>query len=789
MTYLSLPLVTAFLVFLTGLLPGLRFGGSVLLLGAGAVLVLAGGVVLGRERPRTTGGPSLPPALLVAFALAGAALGAGGNRAARDDCRARFPEGVRLTVRGVLGADFRGATEDDPVPLLPLEVTEVRAGRELIPGCGGEVRVRLPERTAPMLAGAEVVARGVWSRSSPPVTPSAWPRDPSFAGFLELRGITGSTPPSLVAHPLLTLRGRAEAHLYRVFGAHASLADALVLGRREGLDPALNTVFAQSGLVHLLAISGGHVALLAGVLLLLGRALRVPRVPVIWATIALMTLYLAVIGAPASAVRSGIMVGLGLAAILLQRPSAALPVVAASALVILAVNPASVLDPGFQLSYAGVLGILLLRGAMMKRIPAVWRHGRIGRLLVEPLVVSVAAFVATAPATAAQFGQVAPISILANLPAIPLTSLALVGIGAGALTEPLVPPLGHLFADGTGLALDLLSRVASFAASVPWGHHAVAPPQWGLWAVVAAAVLLALDAGARMRAAVRWAVAMGAAGAAFLAVPALAASHDTGLEIHFLDVGQGDAIAIRTPADRWILVDAGPRGEHFDAGERRVLPFLREHGVSRLEALVVTHPDADHIGGAPAVLRGVEVGRLVEPGLAVGKPLYLETLHTAQERGTAWVAARQGRTLSLDGVTLAFLWPVQAMLDANPEANKISAVMQLRYGSFAALLTGDADTEVEGRLVERYGDSLRSQVLKVGHHGSRTSTSDALLDAVRPELAAVSVGRRNRYGHPTPETLARLAAHHVPVVRTDREGTVSIRVAGGGNSGWRRIEP
>ncbi|HEX2187435.1 MAG TPA: ComEC/Rec2 family competence protein, partial [Longimicrobiaceae bacterium] len=375
------------------------------------------------------------------------------------------------------------------------------------------------------------------------------------------------------------------------------------------------------------------------------------------------------------------------------------------------------------------------------------------------------------------------------LPAIPLTSLALVGIGISALVEPLVPPLGRMFADGTGLALDLLDCVARLAVAVPGGHRAVAPPQGWLWGAVAVVVLLALDAGAKLRATVRWTVAAGAACAAFLLLPPLAAgTHAGALELHFIDVGQGDAVAIRTPADRWVLVDAGPRDEGFDAGERRVLPFLRARGARRVEALVLTHPHADHVGGAPALLTAMEVGRVVDPGLPAPSPWYLETLRAAEARGVPWAAAQQGRTLTLDGVTLEFLWPRAGSLDGVADANKISAVIHLRYGGFSALLTGDAGDEEEAALLAAR-PGLRATVLKAGHHGSRTSTSGALLDAVRPELVVVSAGRRNRYGHPAPETLRRLAARGIPVARTDREGTVGVRVAAGGHDGWERVEP
>ncbi|HEU0014764.1 MAG TPA: hypothetical protein VFQ45_13845, partial [Longimicrobium sp.] len=188
------------------------------------------------------------------------------------------------------------------------------------------------------------------------------------------------------------------------------------------------------------------------------------------------------------------------------------------------------------------------------------------------------------------------------------------------------------------------------------------------------------------------------------------------------------------------------------------------------------------------VMRGMDVERVIEPGLPLGSPVYLETLRAVEERGTAWSAARQDRRLMMDGIELAFLWPTDAALRHPEDVNDVSAVVLLRYGGFSALLTGDASQGVEAALAARYGDGLRADVLKAGHHGSRTASSPAFLDRVRPELVVVSAGARNRYGHPHREVLDRLARRRIPVARTDLDGTVSIEVDPGGAE-WRRIEP
>lgn len=784
MSYLRLPLVVVFFAYLGGLLPGLRFGGPGELFGAAAVVVVAAGFT---GLPR--GLPTLPGwrsgCLLVAFILLGLSAGAHRRHSAAADCRLAIRDGARVEFEGALAATSLPPAAGARAPLFPLAVERVVAGGKEMQPCTGTVRVRLPAASGRLPAGTQIRVAGHWSRMAAERA-GGWPRDGAFAGMLAGREVRTVQRASWSRHPLLTIRGHLEGRIHVLFPRHAALADALLLGRRETLDREVSERFARSGLVHLLAISGTHVALLATVFLLLATAFRAPRRSAIWFTLLAMSLYLMVIGAPPSAVRSGVMVGLVLVSRLLQRPCAALPIAAAAALVILVADPLVALDAGFQLSFAGVLGILLLRGPAMARLPAAWRRGW-RRPLCESMIVSIAAFVATAPVVAYHFGQIAPVAILANLPAIPLTSFALVGVGAAVAVDPLAPALARLLADGAGAGFDLLGVVVDHAARLPGGHAPVSQPNWGMWGVAALILLVAFDLARPLRVQVRWIVAVGSTGGLLLVLPVAAGALDAGVEIAFIDVGQGDAIALRTPRGRWLLVDAGPRDESYDAGEKRVLPFLRSRGVRRLEALVLSHPHMDHIGGAAAVMNGMEVGAVVEPGLPFGTEMYVETLRVAQEEGVRWTPARAGRTLEVDGVDIEFLWPLPQTLDSPEDANEISAVVLIRYGAFSALLTGDASEEVERRLVAEHGARLQADVLKAGHHGSRTSTSAALLDRVRPALVVVSSGRRNRYGHPARETLDRLAVRQVPVARTDTEGTVTIDVDAGGET-WRRVD-
>lgn len=711
-----------------------------------------------------------PELLLPAcFLAAGAALGA--TRAATPDCRVWLRDGQAVRADGVLGAGvFPGEISDRP-PLLPL--SDARIASIAGEPCEAAVRVVLPEETPGAIAGSELSLRGRWVRSRRSAGRQAWPADGYRSGYIRAERVLEVRPADPLQHPLLTARGLTERHLQRLFPRHFAMVEALLLGRRERVDAVVLDRFSRAGLTHLLAISGSHVAILAGVLLVVGGAMRLPRSRITWGTIVLVAVYLGLIGAPASAVRSGAMVSLALLAVLLQRPAAMMPIAAAALLVILSIEPLAALDVGLQLSFAGVLGITAAQRTV-GRVLARRARGTRWKWLAETVLVSAAAFVATAPITAYQFGTVAPVAIVANVPAIPLTGLALVGIIAAAVTAPLAP-LAALLASGAGLALDLLDRVAAAAAAVPYGSAPVQRSHLLGWAIAAAACAGATVLFRRGRPLVRRTVAAGTAVAGFTVWPVVARLPSSGLEIHFLDVGQGDAVALRTPRGRWVLVDAGPRGTSYDAGERRVVPFFRIRGVGRLAALVLTHPDADHIGGASAVFRHLQVERVIEPGLAVGKELYLEVIAGVEGDGSDWRRARSGAFLRLDGVEMAFLWPEQLAMDTL-ETNEASAVALVRFGDFAALLPGDASATVESLLVRRHGDELRATILKAGHHGSATSTSAEFLRTVDPDLVVISAGKGNRYGHPHPAVLARLRDAGVEVARTDEEGSIALRI-------------
>jgi len=611
--------------------------------------------------------------------------------------------------------------------------------------CGGRLKLRWPEGYAAR-GGTTWIVAGRWLG-----------RDADRGIFVARRTrLLDATPRGRGA-----LRDHIAARSARLFGSRAPLVDALVIARTGELDPEIRERYARSGLAHILSISGLHVGFIAAWLGLLLRALGLGPRARFGAATTLIAAYCWLLGLPAPATRAAVMLALDGLARLRQRVVAPRGIIAVAGLVVLVLDPWAVTSVGAWLSVSAVAGVIWAARATQ-------RSPRTIRLFAP----AVAATLVTAPICALTFGTVAPVGILANLVAIPLGAIAVPGVIVALLSS------WGLLAAGSGFCLALLDLVAAAAAAIPGGHIVMEAgwPAAALW-LGALAVAWWLWRTPRRPWLIGARVAFIAAGlsctALFSAFSRL--SDCRCLTVHFLDVGQGDAVALRTPEGRWVLVDGGPRSGGGDAGRRVVVPFLRREGAVRVAAVVATHAHADHVGGLPAVLSALPVDLVLEPGEPLGEVPYLEFLAASEASGAQWRAARAGDRLDLDGVRFTVLSPDSAWAAVTTDPNEESVVLLVEYGHVRLLLTGDAGLPVELRLAGRIGDV---DVLKVGHHGSRSATSDAWLDEARPEIAVISVGARNTYGHPAPEVVARLAAHGVHVHRTDREGTITLESDG-----------
>jgi competence protein ComEC len=520
----------------------------------------------------------------------------------------------------------------------------------------------------------------------------------------------------------------------------------------------------------MLSISGLHIAIIAAALELTLELFGVSKRRASIATIVVSVFYIALIGAPVPAIRSLLMSVAVLGSRLVQRPIARWSIVAIGAWQPL-LDPRVVVDAGFQLSVVGVAAIvaagILANRLGTERLP--WKTG----VIAAGLIGSTVATIASAPIIAWIFGRISVVAPLTNLVANPLIGLAQPMIFCGMIFAP-IPPLARLFADAAHPLLAGLDRVAATGAAVPHATVQVAPTV--LSALVACVMAGAVIVACASREWIKPGAIALASAAVLLWLPFAPAKRGL-VELHMIDVGQGDAIAVKTPHARWILFDAGGAWRSGDAGRSTVVPYLTRRG-GTLDVFVLSHPHTDHVGGAAAVLRSLKPPVYVDPGFPGGAESYRASLAAAASGGVRWQRVHPADSIVVDGVVVTFLAPDSTWTASLTDPNLASTVARVTYGDVRMLLVGDAERAEEEWLLAHDASALRADILKVGHHGSSTSSTEAFLAAVAPRLALVSVGNGNVYHLPKVDVLQRIASHGAQVLRTDRLGTIVARTDG-----------
>lgn len=550
-------------------------------------------------------------------------------------------------------------------------------------------------------------------------------------------------------------------------GERRAVIAGIVLGEDEGLSSTLRERFQASGLYHLLAVSGQNVAFLAGGVFLLAWAAGVSRRAMEVGVLIVVVGYVLAVGWQPSVVRAGVAGCLASLAWLAARPRDRWYFLLVGAIVLLAWNPYSLSEPGFQLSFAAVAAIFVLVPRVRRRLEGYPIPGALG----DVAAVSLACGLATAPILWLHFGSVPLYTVPANALAAPVVA-PLLGLGlACAAIEPLLPGLASSLAWLNGLLAAYLAVCARLVGGLP----AAEITSWAGLAAAAAVPALVFVL-ARLRDRERRAVLIVAALALAVTVGWRVVPGEPpppkGVRITFLDVGQGDAVLIQTAAGA-LLVDQGPP-------EARVARQLRRLGVRRLALLVLTHPQRDHVGGAADVLEEIDVDLALDPLLPAASPDEAAARREAREHDVRVLVARAGRSYRMGRLRIDVLWP-DGPGRPGEDPNLRAVVLLVSYGEFDTLLTADAEAVVTTRLPLR-----PVEVLKVAHHGSGDPLLPELLTRLRPRVAVISVGRNNDYGHPTPSTLAALErARGLDVYRTDLDGRVAIDSDGERVSVWK----
>ena len=656
----------------------------------------------------------------------------------------------------------------------------------------GKVEVSAPDLAAPLAPGDQVLLTVEVREPSGPRNPGG--RDGSFA--LAAHGVSGqawsrtpparSAPPSPLSPVAAAALGFATAASGQLPPAEAALVRAIGAGDESQIDPATRERFARSGLAHVLSVSGLHLAVVAlgawrslQSLLLRLRPLASRfdvRRGAAAACLPVAALYAVATGASVPVLRSALAAGLVFVSVLLRRGSDAASALAVAALVLLAIDPGSLVDVSFQLSFASVAGLVALAGPFRDALPlrpdrSSW-WGRALEAALQGACASAAATVATAPLLALHFRSLSLVSVLANAVALPIASALTVVAALAFLASAAAPPLAPaLLWACWPLATAFLRMNDAFAAPA-FASVGLASPGWGrVWLAYAAGVGAFLAPGR-----LRWLLAAAGCAALFLPGPSrlVAARARDGIEVVFLAVGQGDCTIIRLPDGSAVVVDAGgdPSGR-YDPGARDVLPFLRDMGVTRLAAAFVSHPHPDHLQGLPAVVSGLG-GRRVFASHDRGD----ETARAAFARMPPATELAAGDEVELSGIRIRVLGPPRS--GTRLVENDASLVLHVTYGETSFLLPGDVEAAGEAALLA--AGIPRADVVKAPHHGSRTSSGRGLVAASRPRWVVFPVGAGNRYGFPHAETLARWRESGAEMLRTD-DGPVRFR--SDGRSVWR----
>ncbi|MEQ8170889.1 MAG: DNA internalization-related competence protein ComEC/Rec2 [Candidatus Eremiobacterota bacterium] len=562
-------------------------------------------------------------------------------------------------------------------------------------------------------------------------------------------------------------------------GQEGSLLAGMIFGTRSSAGDELIKKFQSTGTLHILAASGSNISILLVMIVCAGEILKISRRKSAIICIPVVIFYAFLAGGEPSIMRASVMSIVVLAGLIIEKEPDLLTSVFASAFLLLIMNPLGLYDTGFLLSFSSVLGIICFTPPLQKIFSFIpFRDVR------NCLSVSLAAQLGVAPIVVYYFNELSPVAVFANLMIFMFVAFALVTGVFMLLVYPLSSFCAIILARISGVLVDYIIFIVNFLSEVPFASVNLPSPSAGfiLFYYVFICFIFSLVQNYRqwrdyveekfgfVLTGGRIILIISIISLLFIWYPVVFPSP---LKVVFLDVGQGDSIFIKLPEGKCFLVDGGKADNYYDTGKRVIIPFLKRHGIRQIDGIFLTHADNDHLGGLIEVLKNVRVMAIYD-GLDVDHKnrMYREFLYLACKKGINYYRLSEGNKLYFhEGVTFEVLNPSIPLIYSENHLNENSLVLRIYWKKISLLLTGDIEKKGEERVML---NSSECQILKVSHHGSNTGTSREFLQKIKPEVAVISVGKKNPYGHPSGYVIERLNIFSGALYRTDYCGAITV---------------
>ena len=725
-----------------------------------------------------------------------------------------------LVLAGVLRMGIHESTPDDHLAKLDLHTDSTYLVRAVVRGIGetrkGTPRIRLQPETIGKtrisggfirLYSRENIARLTYGDTLIAYLRFEVPRSPRnphefnyyqyslrqgiyFEGFIqhEQDVILFSSHTPTIAGVFAELRLTIKNHFSSFLSSRsAAILSALILGDKDEIESTTRQAFANTGVIHVLAVSGLHVGYVTVILVFIMGILRMPYHFQMAGVIIGLLFYVMLTGAAASVMRASVMAALVIISNLLERKADVYNLLATAAFIILMIAPQQLFDIGFQLSFLAVFSIVSLYPVFKHWLGRYLHAPQTGLKpyllpLVDLFLVSLAAQLGTLAITVFYFHKVPVISLIANVVVVPLigvtvaTGMSLLILGA------LIPPLALPWAAMLEGVIDLMLWFVELCASFQWAY--VKTTSITVYELVMLLIICFSLAILTPKQVVKtWIMII------LLWINTnqwKALIEPPRLEMIMLDVGQGDALLIRTPQGKTVLVDAGLRFGGKDMGRDVVATYMDSRGWTTIDLLVLSHPHNDHMGGAQYLIENYEIQKVLMPDIEYESYGYNQLQLALSEREIPAEAPFAGEIDStLKPLYFRVMAPKRYDQDAEPSnVNNTSLVMQWFYGGSSILLPGDAEKHMETDQLA-FGSLMKSDVIKAPHHGSNTSSTEAYIRLVQPEFCLISLGLRNKFKHPSPMTLIKYSRIGTAVLRTDVEGAIVLKSDG---ASWQKVE-